>query len=129
MADPPDLSDLWLEGVDDGLGPSAANRRRAARRQRGRRLVGFPFAFLADVCRLTEGRAILVVAALIYRRMCVCNSRTVTLPSAELAEVGVDRSLKRKALARLEAAGIIRIEKAGPGRAIRVTLLWQNRTG
>ena len=97
----------------------------AAQRKRGRRHVGFPLAFLADVCRLTEGRATLVVALLIYRRIYVCNDRTVTLPSAELVELGIDRSQKRKALARLEAAGFIRIEKIGSGQATRVTLLWR----
>ena len=30
-----------------------------------------------------------------------------------------------KALARLEAAGILRIEKGGAGRTVKVTLLWQ----
>ena len=62
---------------------------------------------------------------LIYRRTCVCGSRTVTLPGVELAELGVDRSMKHKALAQLEAAGLIRVERAGPGRAARVTLLWK----
>ena len=40
----------------------------AGRKKHGQRWVGFPFDFLADVCRLTKGRAALVVAELIYRR-------------------------------------------------------------
>jgi len=88
-------------------------------------LVGFPLAFLADVCRLTEGRATLVVAELIYRRTRVCRSPTVTLPGVELAELGIDRSVKRKALAQLAAAGLIRVERALPGRSAAVTLLWK----
>jgi predicted transcriptional regulator len=52
-------------------------------------------------------------------------ARTVTLPGAELAELGVTRPQKYKTLARLEAAGIIRIEKGGAGRTVKVTLLWQ----
>jgi hypothetical protein len=102
-----------------------AATRAAGRKKRGRRLVGFPLAFMADVCRSTEGRAPLVVAELIYRRTFVCNSRTVTLPGDELAELGITRPQKYKALARLEAAGIIRIEQTGAGRTVRVTLLWQ----
>ena len=94
------------------------------RKKRGARLVGFPFAFLVDVCRLTEGRATLVVAALLYRRTRVCSSVTVTLPGAELAELGVTRPQKFKALARLGAAGLVRVEKAA-GRSVRVTLLWR----
>lgn len=50
------------------------------------------------------------VALLIYRRTRVCGSLSMTLPGAELAETGIDRKLKRKALARLEAA---RLEMAG----------------
>ena len=74
---------------------------------------------------MTEGRATLVVAELIYRRTYVCNSRTVTLSGAELAEMEITRPQKYKALARLEAAGILRIEKGGAGRTVKVTLLWQ----
>ena len=54
-----------------------AATKKAGRKKRGQRRVGFPFAFLADVCRLTKGRATLVMAELIYRRTYVCNSRTV----------------------------------------------------
>ena len=104
---------------------SSAATKTAGRKKRGPRWVGAPFAFLADVCRSTEGRAPLVVAMLIYRRTCVCKSRTVTLPGVELAELGITRPQKHKALARLEAAGIIRIEKGRAGRTVRVTLLWR----
>jgi hypothetical protein len=79
---------------------------------------------MADVCRLTEGRAALVVAALIFRRTCVCNSRTVTLPGADLAKLGISLRAKNKALARLAVVGLIRIERSYPGRTARVTLLW-----
>jgi len=75
--------------------------------------------------RLTEGRAALVLAEIIYRRTCVCRSETVTLPAAELVEVGIDRSQKSRALAKLEAAGLIRIEQARTGQSSRVTLLWR----
>lgn len=95
--------------------------------QRGERLVAFPWAYLVDVCRLTEGRAALVTAAFIYRRTHVCKSRTVTLPGTDMAELGVGRELKRKALARLEAAGIIRIESNEPGCTAEVTLLWKSK--
>jgi hypothetical protein len=97
----------------------------AGRKKRGQRLVGIPFAFLADVCRSTNGRAPLVVAMLIYRRTFVCSSRTVTLPGAELAELGICREMKRKALAQLVAADLIRIECSLPGRSAAATLLWR----
>src|SRR4051812_11121258 len=82
----------------------------AGQRKRGRRHVGFPLAFLIDVCRLTEGRTALVAAVCIYRRTHVCRSPTVTLPVAELAELGITRRQKNKALARLQSAGLVRVE-------------------
>ena len=115
----------WDAEIEAEFQRMVAATKTAGRTKRGRRLVGFPFAFLADVCRLTEGRATLVVAELIYRRTYVCNSRTVTLSGAELAEMEITRPQKYKALARLEAAGILRIEKGGAGRTVKVTLLWQ----
>jgi hypothetical protein len=99
--------------------------RGAGQRKRGRRHVGFPLEFLIDVCRLTEGRAALVVAEIIYRRTHVCRSQTVTLPAAELAELGITRRQKNKALAQLHTAGLIRVESTPLGRSAKVTLAWQ----
>jgi hypothetical protein len=97
----------------------------AARAKRGRRHVGFPLAFLVDVCRSTEGRTTLVVAQLIYRRTIVCRSRTVTLPANELAELGIIRRRKNEALVKLQAAGLIRIETNRKGQSAKVSLLWR----
>jgi hypothetical protein len=122
-----DLSELWLEGVGDGLGPAKIGEQRMdQRRRRGRRHVGFPWAFLADVCQLTDGRTALVVAIHIYRRTCVCRSRTVTLPAAELAELGITRPRKHEALAKLQAAGLIKVARV-VGRTAKVTLIWQSK--
>ena len=96
----------------------------AGQRKRGRRHVGFPLEFLIDVCRLTEGRTALVVAEIIYRRTHVWGSPTVTLPTGDLAELGIDRRRKNEALARLEAAGLIRIESMPTGCSAKVTLTW-----
>src|SRR6476620_3610632 len=56
-----------------------------------KRYIGAPLDFIHEVCLLTEGRSALAVAFCIYRRVCVDRSRTVTLPSAELGPLGVDR--------------------------------------
>ena len=88
-------------------------------------MVAFPWAFLVAVCQRTEGRTALVVAMYIYRRTHVCSSRTVTLPAGELAELGTDRRDKNKALVKLEAAGLIRIERTAIGQSAKVTLTWQ----
>jgi hypothetical protein len=115
----------WDAEIEEEFQRVVAATKTAGRKKRGQRLVGFPFAFLADVCRSTKGRAPLVVAMLIYRRTCVCSSRTVTLPGAELAELGISREMKRKALAQLVAADLIRIEWSLPGRSAAATLLWR----
>jgi hypothetical protein len=96
-------------------------------RRREQRMVGAPLAFIAEVCRLTTRRASLIVALLIYRRTCVCHSQTVTLPGAELAELGIDRKLKRKALVQLVAAGIIQVERTTDGHSATVTLIWKTK--
>ena len=115
----------WDAEIEEEFQRVVAATKTAGRKKRGQRLVGSPLAFLADVCRSTKGRAPLVVAMLIYRRTCVCSSRTVTLPGVELAELGIGRETKRRALAELVAADLIRIERMAPGRAAKVTLLWK----
>jgi hypothetical protein len=82
--------------------------------------------FIADVCRLVPGRSAvpIAIAMVIYHRTIVCCDQTVTLPGTMLAELGIDRPQKSRALAQLVRAGIIRIEPTGPGRTARVTLLW-----
>ena len=94
-------------------------------RPRAKRLMGAPLEFVADVCRLTEGRATLVVALYIYRRVQICDNRTVTLPSGELAELGIVPQNKQRALIKLQRAGLSKVENAR-GRTARVTLIWRS---
>ena len=115
----------WDAEIEADFQRVVAAGKAAGRPKRGRRLVAFPWGFLVDVCRQTEGRAALIVAEYVYRRTKVCNSLTVTLPGSELAELGIDRRRKREALAKLEDAGLVRLEQAGIGRSARVTLTWQ----
>ena len=68
-----------------------------------------------------------MLAIYIYRRTIVCNGLTVTLPAEELAELGVARQLKSKALVRLQQVGLIRVENS-VGRTAQVTLTW-SRSG
>jgi hypothetical protein len=95
-------------------------------RPRAKRLIGAPLEFVAQVCRLTEGRAALVVALYIYRRVQICDDRTVTLPSSELAELGIVPQNKQRALIKLQRAGLVKVENES-GRTARVTLIWQQR--
>jgi hypothetical protein len=115
----------WDAEIEAAFQRHVAATKTAGRRKKGERLVAFPWAFLVDVCQRTEGRTALVVAEYIYRRTHVCNSQTVTLPTGELEELGIIRQRKNEALAKLETAGLIRIEKVAPGRAVKVTLTWR----
>ncbi len=47
----------------------------------------------------------------------------VTLPADYLAAWGIDKDAKRRSLATLEEAGLIRVVARGPGRSIRVALV------
>jgi hypothetical protein len=114
----------WDAEIEAEFQRVVASTKAAGRAKRGRRLVAFPWAYLRDVYRSVDGRAAVVVAMVIYRRIHVCKNRTVTLPGSELEELGMSRKLKQRALARLETAGLIRVEKSAPGRAVKVTLLW-----
>jgi hypothetical protein len=115
----------WDREIEADFQRAVSKTKSAGRAKRGRRLVGAPIAFVADVCQRTEGRTALVVALLLYRRTRVCKSQTVTLPRAELANLGVSQRSNRKALARLKAASVIQTDTA-KGRSTKVTLLWRD---
>lgn len=101
------------------LRPKPKSRRKLAH-------VGGPFELLADVWRLTHSRTAQVVMACICRRVRVCNAETVTLSGKELVELGVSRAERSRALARLQKAGLIRIEGGrSPNSALRVTVTWR----
>jgi hypothetical protein len=112
---------IEVETIETKTGAKAETSKAKHRRSH----IGCPLGYLADVCRLPEGRATVVVAIYIYRRVIVCKHRTVTLPGAELAELGVDRERKSRALTQLARAGIIRIEDNPSGHTAKVTLLWE----
>lgn len=93
-------------------------------RQRPRGIIiAAPPKFIKEVCRVTRGRHTLMVALYLYHRTCICKSQMVTLPSGLLATFGVTPRTKQRALARLQAVGLVELERAN-GRTTRVTLLW-----
>ena len=94
------------------------------RRAKAKRYIGAPWEFIVDVRRLTRGATTLTVALYIYRRTVVTDNLTVTLPSAELSELGVTRQCKQMALTHLETVRLIKVENVR-GRTARITLLWQ----
>ena len=127
-----DLEKLDAETEAEFQRVVAATKRPRERRRR-QRLIGSPWGFLVDVCQLTKGRTALLVALCVYRRMEVCRQRadktdgTFTLSGAELAELGINRRQKNRALSQLQAVGLIRLLPSTAGRSVKVVLLW-NRT-
>lgn len=117
----------WDAEIEAEFQRVVAASKATGKAKRGRRFMAAPWAFWIDVCRCMDGysAAPLVVAMLVYRRTIVCKARSVTLPGRELADLGIDRAQKLRALIKLEKAGLVRIERAHPGRSASVTLLWQ----
>ncbi len=79
-----------------------------------------PLGPLQRAARL-PGRALHVYLAIRHR----CDLRReqmVTLPAAYLQAFGISKDVKRRALAELETAGLIRVERFA-GRTARVTLV------
>jgi hypothetical protein len=64
----------------------------------------------------------LLVALYLYRRCHVCHSRTVDVPTRDLAENwGISRTTKYRVLGHLEQAGVVAVSSR-TGRTIKVTL-------
>jgi len=94
--------------------------RAAKRRQVGRFLRGpIPLQDIAAASRL-PGRALAVFLAINHRQALTRNS-VVTLPRNLLADLGVTKDAKARALRALEAAGLVRVERQ-PGQSPRIRL-------
>jgi len=87
--------------------------------------VGCPMAWLEQVLPHVQGEGQLVIALLLYRQWVLRGRRrTFDFPNGDLKKLGIHRSVKHKALTRLETAGLITVEHLA-GRATRVTRHWQ----
>ncbi len=77
-----------------------------------------PLALLQEAARL-PGKALALYLA-IRHRSDLRRVPDVTLPADYLTTWGIDKDAKRRSLATLEEAGLIRVAGRGPGRSIRV---------
>ncbi len=91
--------------------------RRASRYLKG----PVPLALLQKAAPL-PGKALALYLA-IRHRFDLRRTPEVTLPADYLAAWGINKDAKRRSLAALEAAGLIRVVGRGPGRSIRVALV------
>ncbi len=97
-------------------------RKERRRRHASRYLKGpAPLVLLQAAARL-PGKVLALYLA-IRHRADLRRSPEVTLPADYLAAWGINKDAKRRSLATLETAGLIRVVGRGPGRSIRVALV------
>jgi hypothetical protein len=89
----------------------------------GNRFVGCPFWYFKLAASIMHSAHELAVALYVYRLRIVHRNRTVTLSNERLlAELGINRSAKYRALRKLTAAKVIRVKRSS-GRATVVTFI------
>jgi hypothetical protein len=87
--------------------------------------VGCPMAWLEQVLPHIQGASQLAVVLLLYRRWVLCGRpRTFDFPNGDLKRLGIKRSVKSRALAKLKEAGLITIGQLD-GHAVRITGCWR----
>ena len=97
--------------------------RGAQRRRRSSRFLKGPITLeLLHRAAQLPGKALAVYLA-IRHRVDLRSSLNATIPAAYLAEWGIDRYARRRALAALEWAGLIEIVDRRPGRSTVVALV------
>jgi hypothetical protein len=112
------MDELWTDGPDS-LADASAPKQRAPNEH----LIGCPIWWLQRVLPVVSSKNQLVVAIYLWRRWVVCRYRkTFDVPNGELKSLGISRRTKYQTLARLEAAGVIKIRRKGR-QALTVTIL------
>jgi hypothetical protein len=99
--------------------PSAPRRHGKARRKET--FVKVPLWWFEQATRATRSPQAFVAVWLLHR-FWKAKSPTFPVSNSQLGERGADRQIKRRALANLEKAGLITIERHN-GRAPRITLV------
>jgi hypothetical protein len=105
--------------VEDLETPNSSARRLRRGIQDGFAMV--PLTWAADVAKATNSPAALITSLLVYLSW-KAKSPTFTLSNDCLRQFGVNRKAKYRVLARLEKAGLIRVQRTS-GRALIVTLV------
>lgn len=103
--------DLWIGTGKDDLDLSDSPRKRFRNVDTGRH-IGCPLSWFKLVFPIVRGKNELAVALYLYRLRSVRRSRSITVSNTTLlAELGIDRFAKYRALERLAAAGIITVKR------------------
>jgi hypothetical protein len=114
---------LWMDGDDPfGEAPTLAETLVGAPRP-NRDFLLCPLTWAARIRPLLQSTDQLLVVLVLYSRCLRQRSKTVDLSNSELAELGIGRKTKYRALHLLEEVGAVTIEYQN-GRSLRVTLHW-----
>ena len=113
----------WDAEIEAEFRRTVAATKAAGRAKRGHRLMGAPWAFWVALREAKLPWLAVALAIYVYRRTRVAGSNSVTLVSAELNELKIDRYKRSRALRQLAAAGVIQVNRTGHGRALQITLL------
>jgi hypothetical protein len=94
------------------LNPNPANKgpRQQKQQKHTDRFVKVPLTW-AERCAKATGTGQAYVWIWLLHRSWEEKSKTFPLPNGRLHQVGVSRDVKRRALAKLEAAGLIKVER------------------
>jgi hypothetical protein len=115
------------EELEDAMGVVGVEPQAPLPRRKGRQFLFGPLDWL-ELCLVAKlGGAALEVWLLLHLRWRMHKELWVSLPNQKLAEMGVNRSGKQRALARLESEGLIRIAPQVPGKTALVALVREER--
>jgi hypothetical protein len=79
---------------------------------------------MAAACAATNTHKAFVLVWLRHRAR-LTSKPSVAVTNVTMAEYGISRYAKARALCQLEAAGLITVERKGPKKTPVVTLLWK----
>jgi hypothetical protein len=103
---------LWIDGRRDDLSDPLSTPRRPRTVTDATRHIGCPMRWFRLVFPIVRGKNELAVALYIYRLHTIRRSRTIKVYNSRLlAELGIDRFAKYRALRRLAEAGIITVKR------------------
>jgi hypothetical protein len=112
-------NDMWIPVKGDPLGRSEPKLF----------FIGCPLPWLARVLPVVNSKDQLVVALYVYSRCEAYGSKTVPVPNYQLAQLGISRQTKYRAVQHLQQAGALKVEEqeVPPGKrqqSLVITLLW-----
>jgi hypothetical protein len=115
--------DLWIEGLDDIANASTSKRRRNGKHAVNfAQHIGCPLWWFVAIFPVVHSKKELAVALYIYRLRAVRHSQTVAVSNTGLlAELGIDRQTKYRALKRLAGAGLATVKRNGKS-SLEVTI-------